>query len=78
MKLSQLLKLMSKEDRIIVWDDSKVSMYGWVYRGKVSGLVRGNPINKAKIITLYPKNERTILVFCDMTNVNKELNNDSH
>ena len=69
---------MSKEDRIIVWDDSKVSMYGWVYRGKVSGLVRGNPINKANIITLYPKNERTILVFCDMTDVNKELNNDSH
>ena len=53
MKLSQLTRLMDKDDEIIINDDSKSVLSQRLYAGLVRGINRDNPINKYPITNIF-------------------------
>ena len=67
MKLSQLLHVMDKDDKIIVDDGNKKIDRMRVYSGTVRGIKRDNPINKMHIVAIYPYDNK-LLVLAETSN----------
>ena len=62
MKISQLTKVMDKDDEIIIDDGNKKIDRNRVYRGTVRGIKRDNPINKMHVVVIYPYDNKLLVL----------------
>lgn len=61
MKLSQLLKVMDKDDDIIIYEYEKSIINKPIFRGNVKNIHKESPLNKGHIKYLLPCNNRILV-----------------
>ena len=61
MKISQLTKVMDKDDEIIIDDGNKKIDRNRVYQGTVRGIKLDNPINKMHVVVIYPYDNKLLV-----------------
>lgn len=74
MKISQLTRVMDKDDEIIIDDGNKKIDRQRVYQGTVRGIGRDNPINKMHVVVIYPYDNK-LLVLAEHLNPKEQTNN---
>ena len=62
MKISQLTRVMDKDDEIIIDDGNKKIDRQRVYQGTVRGIGRDNPINKMHVVVIYPYDNKLLVL----------------
>ncbi|MBE5943260.1 MAG: hypothetical protein E7264_12140 [Lachnospiraceae bacterium] len=62
MKISQLTKVMDKDDEIVIDDGNKSVDRMRVYEGAVRGIKRDSPINKMHVVVIYPYDNKLLVL----------------
>ena len=62
MRVSQLRKVMDKDDEIIIDDGNKRIDRNRVYKGTARGIKRDDPINKMHIVVIYPYDNKLLVL----------------
>ena len=62
MRISQLLKVMDKDDEIIIDDGNKCIDRMRVYKGTARGIGKDNPINKMHVVVIYPYDNKLLVL----------------
>lgn len=61
MRVSQLLKVMDKEDYVAIFDPNKGIGENRIYDGEVRGVKRDNPINSYHIVKVFAFDDSVIM-----------------
>lgn len=65
MKVSQLLKVMDKDDKIFIDHEAKPITKNRIYQGLVRGIKRDDPINKMHVSVIYPCDNNLLILVAE-------------